>query len=79
MDKHSLVLANAADVRPYAFLHLLWNDFPPLFGTENDVHYVLEIRVRQGVAPPALRILKHLFPALTRWANFSTRLRRWFI
>jgi hypothetical protein len=28
-------------------------------------------------APPALWSFFYLYPALTRWANFSARLRRW--
>ena len=78
MDKDVLVLANAGGVCPKAFLHLRWNDFPPLFCAVNDVHYILKIGMRQGVAPPypsvrktgarrgprsALRILKQLSPS----------------
>jgi hypothetical protein len=47
MDKDVLVLANASGVRPQAFLHLCWDDFPPLFCAENDVHDILEIGMRQ--------------------------------
>jgi hypothetical protein len=51
-----LVLANAGGVRPPAFLHFCWDNFPPLFCAESDMHYILKIGVRQGVAPPALNI-----------------------
>jgi len=54
VNKDVLVLANAGRVRQQAFLHFCWDNFPPFFCAENDVHYILEIGVRQGVAPPAL-------------------------
>jgi hypothetical protein len=60
MDEDVLVLANAGGVRPKTFFHLRWDEFLPLFCTENNVHYILKIGVRQGVAPPALGILTQL-------------------
>jgi len=47
MDVDLLVLANASGVRSQAFLHFPWDDFPPLFCAEDDVHDILEIGVRQ--------------------------------
>src|SRR5215831_13160060 len=67
-------------------MRLLFDNLSLLIGA------LLKIGVRQGVAPPALCILKQLtqrLPAPTRlksrragdpgsrWANFATRLRRW--
>lgn len=76
MNKYLLSSAYPSGVRPQTLLHFRGNGFTSFFGAENNMHYVLEICVRQCVAPPALGILNHVLPALTRWANFSTRLRR---
>jgi hypothetical protein len=54
VDKDALMLANAGGIGLQALLHLRWDDFPPLFCAEIDMHAVLKIGVRQGVAPPAL-------------------------
>jgi hypothetical protein len=77
VHKDFLVFADPRNIGPEALFHIARNRLAPLFCAENNVDYVLNVRVRQCVAPPALDILKHLFPGLTPWANFSTRLRRW--
>ena len=38
VDEDVLVLANAGGVGPLALLHLRWDDFPPLFCAESDMH-----------------------------------------
>ena len=54
MDEDALMPANARRVRPQAVFHFDRNDFAAVFGAEDDMHYVLKIGVRQGVAPPGL-------------------------
>jgi len=60
VNKYFLSFANPGCVRPETLFHVLRDDLASLFGAEHDVYYVLKIRVRQCVAPPALNILKQL-------------------
>jgi hypothetical protein len=63
-------------VRPHAWLKFFFDQQAPLFGAEYHVNHVLRVCVRQCVAPPGLDFVNDQHPALTGWANFWSRLRR---
>src|SRR6266852_6334435 len=45
MDENPELLANARRVRPYLWLKVCGNGFPPVLGAEHHVHYVLSVGV----------------------------------
>src|SRR5205809_3151965 len=49
-------LADASGIRPEALLHGAGNQSAPLFGAEDHMDCILNVGVRQSVAPPALEL-----------------------
>jgi hypothetical protein len=77
VNENSKLKANSRRVRPHARLHLPLNGFPLILRAEHNMNHILSVRVGHVSHLRRLTCLYTTNPALTRWAIFLPRLRRW--